>query len=404
METLILGWWVLVETDSVLWLTLFGSLQFIGTLVAPMLGVMGSRIGYRTMLCTLRLIYAAKAAAMMVLALLGSLDPIYVFALAIIMGVVRPSDLVMRNALIGQTMPNAHLSGAMSVSRMTTDSARVAGALAGAGMVATLGMGTAYVVITSFYALSFALTLGVARARPGDSNNNAATNAQTNTHANTQTSNTDRAPVQTSAWRDLRDVFGYVWNTPHLLATMCLAFLVNLTAFPITNGLLPYVAKEVYHSGQTGLGYLAASFAFGALIGSLVLSRSGTWVMCGRMMIGFCAAWYTMLAIFAHIETPTLGLPVLIFAGCMQSFALVPMSVLMIRGSDARHRGGVLGLRMLAVYGLPVGLIAAGPLIDNFGLRTMTSVYALIGLSTIAFITWRWHAAVWSRESPANRR
>ena len=80
------------------------------------------------------------------------------------------------------------------------------------------------------------------------------------------------------------------------------------------------------------------------------------------------------------------------------------MSVLMIRCSDERHRGGVLGLRMLAVYGLPVGLVAASPLINNFGLPAMVSVYALFGLAVIGFIAWRWHDAVWARESPANQR
>lgn len=388
METLILGWWVLVETESVLWLTLFGSLQFIGTLIAPMLGVLGTRLGFRTMLCTLRIIYTVKAAVMMVLALSGHLEVEYVFALAIVMGIVRPSDLVMRNALIGQTMPPAMLSGAMSVARTTTDSARVAGALAGAGMVAALGMGIAYIAITCVFAVSFALTLGVSRAPPGIGG----------------AGDEQGSPDKTSPWRDLRDVFAYVWNTPHLLAAMCLAFLVNLTAFPITSGLLPFVAKDIYHSGQTGLGYLAASFAFGALLGSLILSRNGNWVMCGRMMIGFSTAWYLGLLVFVQFDTPTLGLPILIITGCVQSFALVPMSVLMIRGSHERHRGGVLGLRMLAVYGLPVGLVAASPLIENYGLPTMVSIYAFIGLTSIAFISWRWHHAVWSKDSPANRR
>ena len=41
METLMLGWYVLVETGSVLLLTLFGALQFAGTLVAPLFGLMG---------------------------------------------------------------------------------------------------------------------------------------------------------------------------------------------------------------------------------------------------------------------------------------------------------------------------------------------------------------------------
>ena len=35
---------------------------------------------------------------------------------------------------------------------------------------------------------------------------------------------------------------------------MWLAFLVNLTAFPMTSGLLPYVARDIYHIDQTGLG------------------------------------------------------------------------------------------------------------------------------------------------------
>ena len=50
METLILGWYVLVETGSVLLLTLFASLNYTGTLIAPMFGVVGDRIGHRDLL------------------------------------------------------------------------------------------------------------------------------------------------------------------------------------------------------------------------------------------------------------------------------------------------------------------------------------------------------------------
>ena len=50
METLILGWYVLVETGSVLLLTLLASLNYTGTLIAPMFGVAGDRIGHRDLL------------------------------------------------------------------------------------------------------------------------------------------------------------------------------------------------------------------------------------------------------------------------------------------------------------------------------------------------------------------
>src|ERR1043165_3512687 len=46
METIILGWYVLVETGSVLWLTLFGAAQYLVTLIAPIYGVAGDRLGH----------------------------------------------------------------------------------------------------------------------------------------------------------------------------------------------------------------------------------------------------------------------------------------------------------------------------------------------------------------------
>ena len=52
METLILGWYVLVESGSVVLLTVFGALQFVGTLVSPVLGVLGDRLGLRNVLLT----------------------------------------------------------------------------------------------------------------------------------------------------------------------------------------------------------------------------------------------------------------------------------------------------------------------------------------------------------------
>ena len=62
METLILGWYVLVETGSVTMLTLFGALQFVGTLLSPLIGMLGDRLGHRNVLCCMRAIYALLAA------------------------------------------------------------------------------------------------------------------------------------------------------------------------------------------------------------------------------------------------------------------------------------------------------------------------------------------------------
>src|SRR6202051_918726 len=161
METLILGWYVLVETRSVLLLTLFASLSYVGTLVAPMFGVVGDRIGHRDLLAMMRAAYAVLAAPLMTRDLMGTLSPLYVFIIVAIMGLVRPSDLGVRGALVANIMPHDLLVGAISISRTTMDTARIAGALSGAGLFASLGMGPAYIAIVSLYVTSTLLPLCV---------------------------------------------------------------------------------------------------------------------------------------------------------------------------------------------------------------------------------------------------
>ncbi|MBV8888193.1 MAG: MFS transporter [Alphaproteobacteria bacterium] len=383
MENLVLGWYILVETGSVLLLTLFWALQYLGTLIAPMFGIAGDRLGHRRILCAMRVAYSVFATVLMGLALAGVLRPLHVFILATLSGLIRPSDQAMRNALIAETMPGDRLMATMGVSRTTQDSARIAGSLAGAGLFAAFGMGAVYLVIAGFYVFGFGLTLGVAGRR----------------------GSADRsAEPRPSLWRDLKEGLAYVWDTPASLAAMWLALLVNLTAFPWTSGLLPYVARDVYHLDQTGLGTLIASFAFGSLLGSIAISFAGRMLQPGRTMIMFALGWYALLLAFAHMPGPNGGRLMLIVAGCSQSLSLVPMSVLLLHGAGERFRGRVMGVRMLAIYGVPPGLLAAGALIDRIGFTPTVSLYCLVGAVLTVLIAVRWRAALWRPDAPANAR
>ena len=282
METLILGWYVLVETGSVLLLTVFASLNFVGTLIAPMFGVVGDRIGHRDLLAMMRAFYAVQAAILMTLALTGHLTPLYVLIIVAVMGLVRPSDLGVRGALVATIMPHDQLIGAISISRTTMDTAKFAGALSGAGLFAALGMGQAYIAIVGLYLVSTLLGLRVvAPSKPHPAGELI-----------------DGAPLR-STLRDLKEGVAYVWTTPRMRAAIWIAFLVNLTAYPLSNGLLPYVARDIYGTDQTGLGYLAASFALGSLVGSIALSLIGG-IRVARLLIGSTMAWFATLLVFAQ--------------------------------------------------------------------------------------------------------
>jgi MFS family permease len=382
MEALILGWYILVETGSVLMLTWYASLRFLGTLLAPLFGVAGHRVGAKRLLCLMRATYAVLATLMMALALAGALSPLYVFILAGLMGALSPSDLVMRYALIGETIPAHQLMGATSVSRTTQDSARIAGALTGAGLVAALGIGVAYAVVAALYALSFLLT----------------------TQAGGPRRDAPPAAEDVSSWRDLREGAVYVWNKSKLLAAMWLALLVNLTAFPLVNSLLPYVAKEIYLTDQTGLGYVVSSYATGALIGSIALSRFGHHVRAGRMILVSCVVWYALILLFAQMGTLAAGIAVIATTGFAQSICMISMSAMLLRNSADALRGRVMGIRQMVVYGMPVGLLIAGPLVQKYGYPLTATLYCAIGLAATFYIAWRWRADLWRRNAPANTR
>jgi predicted MFS family arabinose efflux permease len=380
METLILGWYVMVNTGSVLWLTAFGSLQFLGTLAAPMFGVLGDRLGGRIMLCAMRAIYAILAALLMVVALTGLLTPAWVAAVAALAGIVRPNDQVLRNSLIGETIPPTHMMGALGLSRATMDSARVAGALAGAGLSTILGIGYAYVFVTSLYLASFVLTFGVSR-RPPVPDPAAAPR---------------RVSVGPSRWRDLWDGLLHVATAPALLAMMLLAFLVNLTAYPVSSGLMPYVAQQVYHVDATGLGWLLASFSFGGLLASITTVLTGGPRGAGRATLVHTALWYAFLLAFGHAPSMGLGLLALVAAGFVQNVAMISMTAALLAAAGQGFRGRVMGVRMLAVYGMLPGLLGSGALVDHFGYSLTVTVLCGIGLIVTVLIGVRWRTDLWS--------
>ena len=379
METLTLGWYVMTQTGSVLMLTVFGSLQFLGTLAAPGFGVLADRLGAGTMLCAMRAGYAALATVLMVLALAGLMTPTWVLVLATVGGLVRPNDIVMRNTLIGDTIPTAHLMGALALSRITQDSARIGGALAGAGLSAALGLGRTYAAISLVYVASLALTFGVSRHAPLP-----------------DPAAAPRASMATaSGWRDLVNGFMYAVSTPALLGILVLAFAVNFTAYPISGGLLPYAAERVYHVDARGLGLLAASFSVGALTGSVTMVVTGGPQYPARATLVYTALWYVLLAAFVHVERMGLGMAALLGAGFVQSIAMISMSATMLADAAPGFRARVIGVRMLAVYGLPLGLLAAGLLIPRVGYPGALTLYTTLGLGVTILIGLVWRAALW---------
>jgi hypothetical protein len=90
--------------------------------------------------------------------------------------------------------------------------------------------------------------------------------------------------------------------------------------------------------------------------------------------------------------------------GFAQSLAMISIAVILMRTASEHFRGRVMGVRMLAIYSLPIGLLAAGSLIEEIGFVATASLYATSGLLLMLVTALHWRADLWHLHAPANAR
>ena len=160
METLVLGWYILVGTGSVVMLTMFGALLFLGN-ASVSVGVVADRIGQRRLLSILRTLYVILSSVVVLVILLDKLTPELVLVIALLSGLVRPSEHGTRTFLMASLVPAALLLTATSLTRTTVDSARVVGALVGSGPFAVVGIAATYLVILMLFCVGLVFTFAI---------------------------------------------------------------------------------------------------------------------------------------------------------------------------------------------------------------------------------------------------
>ena len=372
METLILGWYLLVETNSPLLVGLLGALRFGGTLLSPIYGVLADRVDRRAMLIAIRIIFFATAATIMILGLASVLEPWHILLLAAVVGLTRTAEHVVRQSLIADVVPGPMLVNAVGLSRTTQDTARIVGALAGAWLLTLLGIGSAYVVVVCFYGASVLLALGIT--------------------APARRSQREESPLQ-----NLKSGMGYVRGEPVILAVMFLAFIVNFTAFPVMNGLMPVVARDIFHLEAIGLARFVAISAVGAFIGSVAVASFVRVRSPEQMMVVAIVAWHLVLLVFARTESTPFAMLVLAGYGLSMSVAMVTMSIMLLSRTPQEFRGRVMGVRSLAVYGLPMGLLVGGFLFERLGVQATLTINSIAGLVLTAVIVVIWPVIIRGR-------
>tara|TARA_A100001037_G_C14837839_1_gene495129 strand:- start:349 stop:690 length:342 start_codon:yes stop_codon:yes gene_type:complete len=107
-------------------------------------------------------------------------------------------------------------------------------------------------------------------------------------------------------------------------------------------------------------------------------------------MLVHLLGWHVLIIVMGQLEGLLSGLVMITLIGAAQSFAMIAMAVLLLSTAQEAYRGRVSGVRMLAVYGLPMGLLLGGVLIEWLGVPTTFTLYGASGLVVVLIIALRW--------------
>ncbi len=357
MEFLVLAWFVLQETDSPFLLGLYAALRFTGTLFSPLYGIAVDRYRRERLLRAVRFGFAASGMAILALVYAGVLGVWQVFVLVGIVGMARAFDTVTRQTVIPDIVPRAGIMNAVALTRSGRDVMQIAGPMIGGVLLTRYGMVWSYVAIVGMYMAGAALALRL------------------------------QVPSQTASARssesvlvNLRQALSYVRTREVVLGLLLLAFLVNLSGFPLNNGLLPVYARDVLDVGAVGLGQLLGAYSVGSMVGSVTIAALPRLRRPGVVMTLAGIGWHAGILALALIVWFGPAAGVLALAGLAQSFTMVTMAMFLLSVTSPEIRGRVMGLRSLAVYGLPLGLLASGFLADLLGAPAALAVNGLVGV------------------------
>jgi MFS family permease len=300
-----------------------------------------------------RLMLFTQIAATIVSAMLAVLTfrgltqvwPIYL--LAALGSAVGAFDLPARGALVPTLVPREHLPNAISLNAIMFQTASVVGPSLGGVLIATTGVGWAYVA----NAISFGFVIGallLMRDLPPHPRSVAGSRDDVSLHA---------------AMEGLR----FVFRSPLIRSTMLLDFVA--TFFSSATALLPIFAQDILQVGGRGYGWLYAAPAVGAMATSAVMvpmidrvERRGATLLWAVFGHGLATV------VFGYSRTFWLTFVCLALVGATDTVSMIIRNIVRQLETPDRLRGRMMGVNMVFFMGGPqLGELEAGAVANWFG-------------------------------------
>jgi predicted MFS family arabinose efflux permease len=169
--------------------------------------------------------------------------------------------------------------------------------------------------------------------------------------------------------RQFRDGAAYVWEH-QALALAVLTILVVSTVASALVQLAPAFARDQFHVGKAGYGFLVAAYGAGAIFSSVSVAAYADRFRRSRLTMGGLATSVAGVVLLAVSPRFGVGLAALFVMGAAYITITVSLNTAIQMRVDEAYRGRVVSIYLMALMGgLPVGALLLGWVASVAGMR-----------------------------------
>jgi MFS family permease len=295
-----------------------------------------------------KILLITQVSAMILAFILGILTVFKLIAvweiglLGFLLGVVTAVDAPARQAFVSEMVNKEQLPSAIALNSGVFNAARVIGPSIAGLLIALIGTGGAFIVNgLSYIAVIIALMSMKVEPYIGSKKSNPLT--------------------------AIKDGLSYSFAHPIIATLIISAGVVSIFGWSYTT-ILPVIAKNEFHMGAAGLGYLYAASGLGSLLAAFLVAAFAKKASPVFFIIGGMMIFSISLTLFSFTNNLYLALPLLFFSGLglLSMAAMVNTTIQNMVKSE--FRGRVMSIYVLMFLGMtPVGNLQVGAISEKMG-------------------------------------
>ena len=362
MERLVVGWFVLDVTGSVLLAALSLGIRALPNLVlGPIGGAVSDRLPRGRVLAVTALVRGVAVGLMSLVVIVDVATVPLVFALALVTGSTLAFQLTALQPLVGESAGTARLGNAVTLTSFGERSVAALGALGGGVLIGCLGPEPAFLV-NALALVCAALVFAGLRPPP------------------------QPPAARAHLFREVLDGLRLLAGTPAVRLLLGMMIVVTVFGFSFLS-LLPAVAERILEVGPERLGVLTAAVSVGAVFGTALLLITIDRLPHGLMLVAVFVTFGLLVVVLG--ASTIFWLSVLATAVIGAAAAMVDaLQWIMLQvnvGAEARGRAlggwhfaigwgwvGPLALGALAeATSVPLALIVSGALLAVFSVACL---------------------------------